>query len=82
VPIIKVRGLASGRVRELYVDEQSMDENLLRWLRGQGVTIASSCDGEGVCRKCAIQEEKLTCLLTPRAALQLWPDGIIDVAYL
>lgn len=55
---------------------------MLHFLRSHGITIASSCDGEGVCKKCGIQNGWLTCELTLEEFLKRQPDGIIEVDYL
>ncbi|MES2529345.1 MAG: hypothetical protein V4598_19815 [Bdellovibrionota bacterium] len=59
-----------------------LTNDLLHFLRGNGITIASSCDGEGVCKKCVIQNGWLTCEMTLEEFLKCRPDGIIEVAYL
>lgn len=82
MPVIEVVGLASGTSRFLPVKKQDLSENLLFWLRKNGVTIASSCDGDGVCRRCFIQEQWLTCELTLEEFFQRQPDGKVMVSYL
>ena len=79
---VKVHGLASGKFFPVYYDTKDLDSDLLTFLRSNGITIASSCDGEGVCKKCVIQEGWLTCELTLEEFLKRRPDGIIEVAYL
>ena len=37
----------------------SASQNLLELLRKAGVPVASSCDGEGICRKCGLQVRPL-----------------------
>ncbi len=80
--MIEIIGLASKTQKKLDVSPRDMDANLLKWLRAQGVTIASSCDGEGVCKKCVIQNDWLTCKLTLKEFLERQPDGKIFVGYL
>jgi Na+-transporting NADH:ubiquinone oxidoreductase subunit NqrF len=80
--VITVRGLASGRRTTIAYATTDLRTDLLTFLRGKGVTIASSCDGEGVCKKCGIQNGWLTCELTLEEFLQREPDGEIRVAYL
>jgi Na+-transporting NADH:ubiquinone oxidoreductase subunit NqrF len=79
---ITILGKASGRKQELELLPQEMTENLMDWLRRKNITIASSCDGEGVCKKCVIQNDWLTCQLTMEEFLQSQPDGLIIVSYL
>lgn len=80
--IITIFGKASQRSQFFEVKETEQGENLLQWLRHKGVTMASSCDGKGVCRKCVIQQDLATCEMTVRSFLDLFPDGIIFVDYL
>jgi Na+-transporting NADH:ubiquinone oxidoreductase subunit NqrF len=80
--VIKVKGLASGRILELDYNQEDLGRNLMFYLRSKDVTIASSCDGEGVCQKCAIQKDWLTCQLTVSEFLALEPSGIVEVGYL
>lgn len=82
MPVIEVKGLASGKSRFFTPEESELETDLLSWLRSRGVTIASSCDGEGVCKKCVIQNGWLTCELTLKDFLERQPDGIIQVSYL
>lgn len=77
-----VRGLASGREYKIPYQEQDLTQDLLTFLRSRRITIASSCDGEGVCRKCEIQNGWLTCELTLEEFLRRQPDGIVEVSYL
>lgn len=79
---IKVCGQASGREYILAVLAEDLSLTLLEFLRKNNITIASSCDGAGVCRKCEIQDGILTCGPTVREYLQSRPDGIIFVGYL
>ncbi len=82
MPVIEVVGLASGTSRTLHVGPLDLSTDLLTWLRRQGVTIASSCDGAGVCKKCEIQNGWLTCELTLEDFLGRRPDGKVFVGYL
>ena len=50
MPVIEIRGLASQRSRFIEVNDSDLDTDLLTWLRANEVMIASSCDGEGVCK--------------------------------
>lgn len=79
---VTVRGLASGKLIPINYERSDLPKDLLTFLRAKGITIASSCDGEGVCKKCQIQEGWLTCELTLEEFLKRRPDGIIEIAYL
>lgn len=80
--IIEVVGKASGTSRFLEFHDSDLDTDLLTLLRSKGVTIASSCDGEGVCKKCNIQNGWLTCELTLKDFLERQPDKKVFVSYL
>lgn len=79
---VTVRGLASGRTYPVVFQTEDLRSDLLSFLRRKGITIASSCDGEGVCKRCVIQNDWLTCELTLEEFLRRQPDGVIEVAYL
>jgi hypothetical protein len=79
---ITVVGKASGRETLLALSNHDLTKNLMFYLRDRGITIASSCDGEGVCQKCAIQCGWLTCQLTLEQFLERQPDGKVFIDYL
>jgi Na+-transporting NADH:ubiquinone oxidoreductase subunit NqrF len=79
---IEIKGKASGRSEFISYDDLDLTEVLLTFLRKKGITIASSCDGEGVCKKCVIQNDWLTCEMTLKEFLQRQPNGQITVGYL
>jgi Na+-transporting NADH:ubiquinone oxidoreductase subunit NqrF len=79
---IEIKGKASGRSTFITYESEDLKENLLIFLRKKGVTIASSCDGEGVCKKCVIQNDWLTCMMTLEDFFQRQPNRQIIVDYL
>lgn len=79
---IEIIGQASGKVTKILLQENDLKITLLAFLRSHNVTIASSCDGDGVCKKCVIQNDWLTCKLTLESFFQCQPDGKIYVGYL
>lgn len=79
---IEIKGQASGRSEFIFYEDLDLTEVLLTFLRKKGITIASSCDGEGVCKKCVIQNDWLTCEMTLKEFLQRQPNGQITVGYL
>jgi Na+-transporting NADH:ubiquinone oxidoreductase subunit NqrF len=79
---VEIKGLASGRSTFISYDDSDLSDTLLDFLMKKDITIASSCGGEGVCRKCIIQNEWLTCTLTLKEFLQRQEDGKILVGYL
>lgn len=79
---IEVVGKASGRSSFLAYKLSDRNRILMDFLRENGITIASSCAGEGVCKKCVIQNDWLSCMMTLEEFLQRQPDGKVFVSYL
>ncbi len=80
---IAILGLASGKVfKELAYSESDLGRDLMAYLRAHGVPIASSCLGEGFCRRCLVNEELLSCQISLREFLERVPDRICRVSYL
>lgn len=82
MPVITIIGGASGRSEILPLEPEDLELKLLTYLRQHGITIASSCNGESICKKCVIQNGWLTCELTLEEFLKRRPDGKIFVSYL
>ncbi len=80
MPALKVRGGASGRELGPWPVENT-EEKLMSFLQGHGLPVASSCDGEGVCRKCVVNGELLSCQVTVGEFLRLHPDGTVVLSY-
>ncbi len=79
---IEIKGLASGQSLFINFEDRDLEQNLLIFLRSKGITIASSCDGKGVCRKCTIQNDWLTCEMTLEEFFQRQNDKKIIINYL
>ena len=79
---IEIKGKASGKSLYISYNTEDLSEILLKFLRAKGVTIASSCDGQGVCKKCDIQNGWLTCEMTLEEFIQRQPEKQIIVGYL
>lgn len=82
MPLIEIVGLASGTSKFLEYQPDDLKTDLLTWLRSHGITVASSCDGEGVCKKCGIQNGWLTCEMTLEELLEKQPDKKVFITYL
>lgn len=82
MPVMEIFGKASGTSRFLEYSPEEIETNLLIWLRSHGITIASSCDGVGVCKKCGIQNGWMSCELTLKTFLERCPEGKIIINYL
>lgn len=82
---IIVRGLASAReVARLEAMEDELELTLMEFLRAHKIPVASSCFGEGVCRKCVVKSgevEFLSCLITVKTFL-LEYDSTVSISYL
>jgi uncharacterized 2Fe-2S/4Fe-4S cluster protein (DUF4445 family) len=55
---------------------------LMDFLRAQGIPVASSCGGDGVCRKCVVNEDVLSCQVTVEQFLSDHPSGVVGISYL
>lgn len=80
-PVITVFGKASQKVVATLEIEQE-GEILMFFLMRKGLPIASSCAGEGVCKKCVINQDILSCQLTVADWLREFPQIPVEVSYL
>jgi uncharacterized 2Fe-2S/4Fe-4S cluster protein (DUF4445 family) len=82
VPVsLFVHGLASGKTWGPY-HPTSLNQTLLDYLVSLGHPVASSCSGEGVCKKCVIQNDMLSCQYTIEEFMKAVPDGVVKIGYL
>jgi hypothetical protein len=79
---ITLKGLASQNVWIFKVSDEDLDLTLMDFLRKNQMMIASSCSGAGICKKCVIQDEILSCRPTVREFLQGRPQADVIVSYL
>lgn len=80
---IKVKGLASGKlVQDVTIREPIEDISLMDFLLQKGIPIASSCQGQGVCSKCTVNNNLLSCQITLKNFLKLSPHQEISISYL
>ncbi len=75
-------GIASGKSLLLDYSTNDLNKTLLNFLSEKEITVASSCSGHGICKKCSIQQDWLTCELTLKEFLERQPDGKIYIRYL
>ena len=62
---ITVKGLASGKIIDTYTfTHAEQDLSIMAFLHKNGIPIASSCLGEGVCRKCVVNQTILSCQIS------------------
>jgi len=71
-----IRGKASGRVvAQINVPEGDKKLTLLKIMQSADIPIASSCQGQGVCQKCIINQELMSCQITMQELLhELYPN--------
>lgn len=68
---IFIKALASGQTIPLPpLSSAEWDLTLLSYLRLQQIPIASSCNGEGVCKKCTVNEVEGNSLLSCQVTLR------------
>jgi len=80
---IKVYGQASKKViKKIYVKSEECNQTILQFLRSNNIPIASSCDGDGVCQKCLINTDQLSCQLTVGHFVSGSEISIIEISYL
>lgn len=79
---IIIFGQASNSVVEtITLRNEDLDKTILEFLQHYKVPIASSCMGEGVCKKCIINDNILSCFKLVRDILK-WEEPIIYISYL
>ncbi len=59
-PVIEVYGRASGKLVGTY-EVTDPEEILMFFLMRHNLPIASSCAGDGVCKKCRMSNDELSC---------------------
>ncbi len=78
---IIVFGKASNK--ELINDQLSnIDVNLMEWLRSKKIPLASSCNGEGICKKCVINTDILACKVNLSDLVNAQNLIYIEISYL
>jgi Na+-transporting NADH:ubiquinone oxidoreductase subunit NqrF len=61
---IEVYGKASKKIiLSRIINNEIAQTNCMEWLILNKITIASSCNGSGVCKKCVINNNQLSCQL-------------------
>lgn len=80
---IIIKGKASNKVIcKIKVLKKNEHLSLLNFLSANEVPIASSCQGAGVCRKCIVNDNLLSCQITLKELCEKYPNLEVDVAYL
>ena len=82
---LQILGKASSRVVASWrFDSQKELPNLslLEFLRQEKIPIASSCYGEGVCKKCVVNKDQLACQVYLNQLFLKGPRVVIEISYL
>ncbi len=74
---IVLKGVASNKKWQFDACESEMKMNLLEFLESKQIPIASSCRGEGVCKKCIFNGCHLACQVSVEEI-----TGDVDIDYL
>ncbi|WP_127716433.1 2Fe-2S iron-sulfur cluster-binding protein [Halobacteriovorax sp. HLS] len=80
--IIEIFGNASqSTVKKLTVQKLDYSLTLLTFLRNNSIPVASSCNGEGVCKKCLVNTDIVSCELK-MSEIKQWQNKTIIIDYL
>ena len=79
---VRVFGQASHtEIKIIELSNSDLDKSILELLQDNGIPIASSCMGEGICKKCVINDKILSCFKLTKEILN-WDDPTIYIGYL
>lgn len=81
MPQITLKGLASGKSYELTYKEEEASKTILEFLTEKGFPMASSCRGEGICKKCFFNQNLLGCKFRLKD-LKVRKIEVIEIDYL
>jgi ferredoxin len=72
---------SQSQINELEVTKYDLQKTILEFLRENGIPVASSCLGEGVCSMCVINDKLLSCLHLVKE-IKSWDSKVITIDYL
>lgn len=65
IKILTIKGMASNReIANITIDDKELSITLLELLAKHAIPVASSCKGDGVCRKCIATTNEDEVILT------------------
>ncbi len=81
---IIIRGSSSKKKLKEIIFDSNNETSLMEMLRSHNIPIASSCYGEGVCKKCMINDDIISCQMKVREFLELSTkyNNTITISYL
>lgn len=80
-----IYGFASNKLLKKIKIDSILDKNinLMSFLLANKITIASSCNGEGQCRKCIVNNSIISCQTTLKEFIDSNEDDLtITISYL
>lgn len=65
-----IRGGSSQKEKRIVLEKNDGPKNLMLFLASKDIPIASSCRGQGICRKCIVSDKVLSCSLSVKDYLE------------
>ena len=84
ISLIEIYGLASKKLLiNQKLSSEDLKTNLMSFLQGLNLPIASSCQGDGICRLCVVNEKVISCKTSVRE-LPVDENGVrkVSIGYL
>lgn len=78
--MVKVIGLASKKENIIAPSPEELKLTVMDFLLKRGYPIASSCSGEGICKKCVVNEVLVSCQIKLEDFLE--QNSEIKISYL
>ncbi len=72
---------SQSHIKKIILTDEDLDKTILEFLQDNHIPVASSCMGEGICRKCIVNDNILSCFKLVRDILK-WEEPIIYIGYL
>jgi hypothetical protein len=80
---LNVKGQASGKSWKFSVSDSDMALTVMHFLLQHNLPIASSCGGEGICKKCVINNDIVSCQITLKTYFRDFPSHhTLHISYL
>ena len=81
---IIIFGLASNKIIKKIVIPNKLSEkiSLMDFLISNNITIASSCGGDGACKRCVVNNNLLSCQISLSEFIRQNETTIVEISYL
>jgi ferredoxin len=64
-PLIEIYGGASKKLlKSVRLTKEDQAKNLMLYVKSLGFPLASSCEGDGICHLCIVNENLISCQMT------------------